>query len=235
VGLNIHKGHNKMTSQSIIDNAKHRHTAKAYDPSKTISDCDMERVLSLLQLSPSSVNLQPWHFVVTGTSEGKDRVAKSTDEKYPFNSPSIRNASHAIVFCSRIDVDEDYQFHITAQEEIDGRFGEGDTQEGKAQRNAARKLFVDLNRGEGRDIRNWMQKQVYLNMGAFLLGVAALGINATPMEGVDTDVLNNEFDLKNKGFEALAVVTIGYNDADKDYNATLPKSRLPIDEIITTI
>lgn len=224
-----------MTSQSIIDKAKRRHTAKAYDSSKTISDIDMKRVFSLLQLSPSSVNLQPWHFIVAGTVEGKDKIAKSTDEKYPFNSPSIRNASHAIVFCSRIDADEDYQLRITAQEEIDGRFGDGDTNEGKAHRNAARKMFVDLNRTEGRDIRSWMQKQVYLNMGAFLLGVAALGIDATPMEGVDTDILNDEFDLKSKGFEALAVVTIGYNDVQKDYNASLPKSRLPMDEIITTI
>mgnify|MGYP006000422395 FL=1 len=69
-----------------------RKTVKAYDASKKISAEDIDKVKALLRFSPSSVNLQPWHFVMASTEEGKNRVAKSTDELYPFNSPSIHNA-----------------------------------------------------------------------------------------------------------------------------------------------
>ena len=80
-----------------------------------------------------------------------------------------------------------------------------------------------------------MDKQVYLNGGNFLLGVAALGIDATPMEGIDMDVLDAEFGLREKGYRSLFVVPIGYSDPDEDYNAALPKSRLPLAEIVTEV
>ena len=69
-----------------------RYTTKEYDTSKKISDTDMAEIKNLLRMSPSSVNLQPWHFIMASTPEGKARVTKSTEEKYPFNSASINNA-----------------------------------------------------------------------------------------------------------------------------------------------
>ena len=62
-----------------------------------------------------------------------------------------------------------------------------------------------------------------------------MGINATPMEGVDTEVLDKEFSLKEKGYRSLVLVTLGYNDKEKDFNESLPKSRLPYSEILTEI
>ena len=37
----------------------------------------METLENLLRFSPSSTNLQPWHFIVAGTAEGKERVANA--------------------------------------------------------------------------------------------------------------------------------------------------------------
>jgi nitroreductase/dihydropteridine reductase len=79
-----------------------------------------------------------------------------------------------------------------------------------------------------------MEKQVYLNIGNLLLGVAALGIDAVPMEGFDAKVLDEELGLRKKGYTAIAVVGLGYR-SDNDFNAELPKSRLEEDEIITII
>lgn len=67
----------------ITDFAKKRHTAKAYLP-RRISDNDMAKVRDLLRFSPSSTNLQPWHFGIAETEEGKARVAKAAAEKFPF-------------------------------------------------------------------------------------------------------------------------------------------------------
>ncbi len=47
-------------------------------------------------------------------------------------------------------------------------------------------------------ISGW-RKQVYLNVGNFLLGVAAMGLDAVPIEGVDFAILDEEFDLKAQG------------------------------------
>jgi len=71
-------------------------------------------------------------------------------------------------------------------------------------------------------------------MGSLLLGSAALGIDAVPMEGFDVKVLNEELGLTEKGFTAVALVPLGYK-ANDDFNAQLPKSRLSEEEVFTTI
>lgn len=98
-----------------------------------------------------------------------------------------------------------------------------------------RSMFVDIHQKQIGDGPIWMAHQVYLNLGQFLLGIATLGIDATPMEGVDTEVLDAEFGLRNKGYASLFVVPIGYADAQADYNGALPKSRLTEAEIITDV
>lgn len=218
----------------ITDFAKARHSAKAYDTSKKISDADIEKVKELLRFSPSSTNLQPWHFVLASTPEGKEKIAKSTDTKFPFNSKSIRDASHVVVFASRLAIDEDGLQHVLAQEETDGRFA-GDPDTFKTQMHAGRSMFVNIHKQDMKDVQHWMDKQVYLNIGQFLLGVAALGIDATPMEGIDTAVLDQEIGLREQGFSSLVVVPIGYSDEAADFNAALPKSRLPYSDILTEV
>ncbi|WP_077285090.1 oxygen-insensitive NAD(P)H nitroreductase [Cognaticolwellia aestuarii] len=211
-----------------------RKTVKAYDESKKISPENIAKLKALLRYSPSSVNVQPWHFVLAATPEGKNKIAKSTDDLYPFNSGSIRNASHVIVFASRLETPEGYLEQLLVQEEKDGRF-DGDLETFRAGMDAGRKMFINLHKDKFNDLNHWLDKQVYLNLGQLLLGAATLGIDATPMEGVDTSVLDEEFGLTEKGFTSLFVVTLGYSDAKNDFNATLPKSRLPYSDILTEV
>lgn len=188
----------------------------------------------MLRYSPSSVNAQPWHFVIASTEEGKNQVAKATDDLYPFNSNSIRDASHVVVFASRLEATEEHLQRLLVQEEKDGRF-DADPETFKAGMDGGRKMFINLHKEDFKDVQHWMDKQVYLNLGQFLLGVSTLGIDATPMEGVDTKVLDKEFGLREKGFTSLFVVTLGYSDSINDFNALLPKSRLPYSDILTEV
>jgi nitroreductase / dihydropteridine reductase len=93
-------------------------------------------------------------------------------------------------------------------------------------------MFINMHKHALKDVQHWMDKQVYLNVGQFLLGAATLGIDATPMEGIEVKVLDEEFDLRERGYTSLVVVTLGYRSAE-DFNANLPKSRLPFSEILT--
>lgn len=220
-------------NHDITHYAKKRHTVKAYSPDKKISDADIEKVKDLLRFSPSSVNSQPWHFILASTEEGKKRVAKGTEDKYPFNTPSILNASHVVVFCSKLNIEGDYLQSLLEQEDKDGRFAADP--DFKGQMDGARNFFINIHKHDLKDAQHWMDKQVYLNLGQFLLGVAALGIDATPMEGIDPKAIDEEFGLRERGYSSLVVVTLGYHDEEKDYNATLPKSRLPLSETLTEV
>ena len=222
------------TPLDIVHSARTRYTAKAYDVNRKIPEEIVEKLKALLQLSPSSTNIQPWHFVIASTPEGKERVAKSTDRLYPFNRNSIVNASHVVIFASRLEASEDHLQRVLAEEDRDGRF-DGDKETFKAQMHVGRSLFANLHKHDMKDAQHWMDKQVYLNIGQFLLGAATLGLDATPMEGIETAVLDEEFGLREQGYSSLVVVALGYRNAKEDYNAALPKSRLPLNEIITEV
>lgn len=216
----------------IIHYAKHRHTTKAYNATKKISAENMAKIKDLLRYAPSSTNSQPWHFIIAATQEGKERIAKENESLFPFNNPSIRAASHVVIFCTRLSMDDEHLSKVLAHEEADGRFIRPGSKEGME---AGRKLFTNIHKHDYKDVQHWMDKQVYLNVGQFLLGVSTLGIDATPMEGIDVKSIDAALGLREKGYTSLVAVTLGYHDVDADFNALLPKSRLPFSEILTEI
>ncbi|MGH4124235.1 MAG: oxygen-insensitive NAD(P)H nitroreductase [Clostridium sp.] len=216
---------------NLIEILNTRYSAKEFDSTKKISDEDFNKIKALLRLSASSVNSQPWHFVIANTDEGKKQISKSTQGFFNFNEAKVLGADQVVVFCSRTDMDEEYLLHVLEKEDADGRFTD---KEFKDNQHMGRSKFVNIHRDDMKDLQQWMEKQVYLNIGNFLLGVAALGIDAVPMEGFDAKVLDEELGLRKKGYTAITIVGLGYR-SDNDFNAELPKSRLKEDDIITMI
>jgi nitroreductase/dihydropteridine reductase len=216
---------------NLTEVIKKRYSTKEFDPDKKISKEDFEHIKALLRFSPSSVNSQPWHFVIADTEAGKKRLSKGTKEFFSFNEAKVLDASHVILLCVKTDIDDTFLEHLLDTEEKDGRFAE---EELKNMVKMSRKIFTDIHRFDLKDEKHWMEKQVYLNMGIILFGAAALGIDALPMEGVDLKALDEEFNLREKGYTSIGMVSLGYHK-DTDFNAKLPKSRLPEQEIFTIL
>ncbi|HBH7053435.1 oxygen-insensitive NAD(P)H nitroreductase [Morganella morganii] len=216
---------------TITQAVMQRYSTKSFDPAKKISDEVMNSIKTLLRYSPSSVNIQPWHFIIAASEEGKNRIAASTHPGFEFNTAKITDASHVVLLCAKTDVDEAYMNSVLEQEDKDGRYA---TPEHKAMNNSGRTFFVNLHKETLGDLPHWAAKQVFLNMGTLLLGASALGVDAVPMEGMDFNTLDTEFGLSAKGLTPVAVVSLGYRKED-DFNAALPKSRLPEAQIITVI
>ncbi|HAO4428475.1 TPA: oxygen-insensitive NAD(P)H nitroreductase [Salmonella enterica] len=215
----------------IVSVALQRYSTKAFDPSKKLTAEEADKIKTLLQYSPSSTNSQPWHFIVASTEEGKARVAKSAAGNYTFNERKMLDVSHVVVFCAKTAMDDAWLERVVDQEDADGRFA---TPEAKAANDKGRRFFADMHRVSLKDDHQWMAKQVYLNVGNFLLGVAAMGLDAVPIEGFDAEVLDAEFGLKEKGYTSLVVVPVGHHSVE-DFNAGLPKSRLPLETTLTEV
>ena len=216
---------------NLKDVALSRYSTKEFDPAKKIPAEQFDHIKSLLRFSPSSVNSQPWHFIIADTPQGRERVSKSTQGMFAFNNDKVLNSSHVIVFCVKTDISDEYLERLLQAEEEDKRFVDPAVKETSK---AGRATFVGIHRDQLKDADQWMEKQVYLNMGTILLGAGALGIDAVPIEGLDVQVVNEEFGLLDKGYRAVALVALGYRD-ENDFNAALPKSRLPEGEIFTEL
>ncbi|MCL3781455.1 oxygen-insensitive NAD(P)H nitroreductase [Prolixibacteraceae bacterium JC049] len=218
---------------NIIDVLNWRYSTKEFDKNKQISEEDFQKVKAILRMSPSSTNIQPWHFVIANTEEGKQRIAKGTEGFFEFNKPKVLNASHVVVFCAKTEANDEYMKHLLGKEENDGRYPNKEIQQMVY---GARNTFADIHKYDLKDFQHWVEKQLYLNMGNFLLGVAALGIDALPMEGIDFKAIDQEFQLREKGLTSVAVVSIGYR-SESDFNSPdkTPKSRLAEEEVITVV
>ena len=211
--------------------ARTRRTAKAFDPSRKLPAPILEQLLVLLRYCPSSINSQPWHFFIASSETGKARIARAAQGPYAYNAPKILNASHMVVCCVRTDLENAHLAAILDQEQVDGRFPRPEDLEKQRQ---ARAAYVNLHRDVRRDVRSWMEKQVYLALGTLLLGAAALGLDTCPMEGFDPDALDAELDLRARGLASVVLVALGYRGAN-DWNAQLPKSRLPTSMLFTDL
>jgi len=211
--------------------ATSRYATKAYDPHKRIGAAQLEQLKTLLRFSPSSVNSQPWHFVIVESDEAKKTITAATTGPYGANEAKVLNASHVVVLCAHSELDDAHIERVLAQEEQDGRFP---SPEGKAAQVKGRGFYVNMHRNELHDTKHWMEKQVYLALGTLLLGAATMGIDATPIEGFDRAVMDEALGLQKRGLNSVVMAALGYR-SDDDFNAELPKSRLPVDEVFTVL
>lgn len=213
----------------ILSAARKRYTVKAYDPTRSIPAETMQQICEVLRLSPSSVNSQPWHFIVASTPEAKQRLAKGVQGEYSYNEAKVLQASHVILFCTRVDTEGGHLERLLAQEDRDGRFKDAAAKAGQAK---GRLGYMNQHRYALKDLPQWFEKQVYIALGNAMLAAAALGVDSTPMEGLDPAALDAELGLHEKGLSSLVLLSLGYH-ADSDFNASLPKSRLTEEQVFT--
>ena len=209
--------------------AKTRYATKAYNAEKKIPHAQFEKLLEILRFSPSSVNIQPWHFLIAETDEAKQRIASALRGNYIYNAAKVLNSSHTLVFCTRTDISAEYLEQLLQQDELSGRFKDETAKQGQRD---TRQSYVEFYRNELKNLPAWMENQTYLALGQLLFAAGLEGIDATPMEGFDRDLINQEFDLAEKGLKASVIVSLGYR-SETDFNAKLPKSRLS-DEVVFT-
>ncbi|MGO3741656.1 oxygen-insensitive NAD(P)H nitroreductase [Kerstersia sp.] len=218
-------------SRTLVDAVRTRYATKAYDANRRLAPEQLDALLTLLRSSPSSVNSQPWHFLVAASDEARDRIAARLEGNFAYNASKVRDASHVVVLCARQRMDDQHLADVLAQEQKDGRFASDEARENQRK---SRQSYVNLHRYEQKDEQHWMEKQVYLAAGTLLLGAAALGVDATPIEGFDFRTIDEEFGLRAQGYSSVVMVALGYH-SDTDFNAQLPKSRLPQEQVITVL
>jgi nitroreductase/dihydropteridine reductase len=214
----------------IIVDLENRHTAKHYDASKIISKENLEVIYEALRLSPSSIDSQPWKFIVLESDAAKQKFHDTFENKHQFNQKHAKAASHIILFAHKTHYSrEDFTKVLDVHVQI-GRIKE----EGREQAFGSF-AFVDMNTDEQGNNAAWTKAQVYLALGNLMHVLARLKIDSTPLEGIDQELVAEFFADELIGYECDVALAMGYSDIDKDFNAALPKSRLPKESIVTII
>lgn len=214
----------------IIKDLLSRHTTKKYDATKKIPEADLEVLFEAMRLSASSINSQPWRFVVIDSNDAKVRMNKTFEKMYQFNQTHVFDSSQIILFAYNPSYSRDNYAEV-----VDNGIEDKRTPAENRESAFGGFVFAELNTDEQGDTSAWTKAQTYLALGNTLHTLARLNIDATPMEGIDIDLVNEEFKNELGGYQCDVALAIGYHHPDEDYNAKLPKSRRRLDSILVRI
>ncbi|HEY9169488.1 MAG TPA: NAD(P)H-dependent oxidoreductase [Lutibacter sp.] len=207
----------------LIENLKWRYATKKFDPSKKVSQQNIDYIKEAVQLSASSYGLQPFKVL-----EIKNPVLRSALKPWSWNQPQITDASHLFVFCNNIEVTAEEVDDLTQLKSdineigIEKLSGYGDFVKGKLKEKSAIEMF------------HWTAKQTYIALSNAINACAELQIDCTPMEGFDPDAYNKKLGLKENGLNACVLLAVGYRHSEDIAQNSL-KVRKPMASIFEEI
>lgn len=197
----------------FLELMKHRYTTKKYNPNYKVEPHKIDILKEILNLSPSSINSQPWTFVFIDHEDVKKKLAEFSLH----NKEKVLQCSHVVVFNAIDDIDYLEKHLIENLPEY------------------AINYFNNYVKPKPEhQIKSWLQHQVYISLGIFLTGCASLDIDTTPMEGIDADQYTAI--LKLEHHKTVFAVCIGKRDEeDSNQPNVTPKRRIAKDKNIKTI
>ncbi len=214
----------------IIKDLNWRHTTKKYDTSKKVPEEDLQVLYEAMRLSASSINSQPWKFIVIETDEAKQRMSNTFERMHHYNRPHVFDSSQIILFA--------HNPHYTREnyaEVVDKGIEDGRTKPEDREGAFGGFVFAESNTDKNGNTAPWTKAQLYIAFGNTLHTLARLKIDATPLEGIDTELVNDEFKKELDGYQCDVALAIGYQHPTDDFNAALPKSRRKMESVFTHI
>lgn len=183
----------------LINQLNWRYATKKFNQEKKVSSEDVERIKESIRLTATSYGLQPFKVIQIESKEVRKKL-----QPLAWGQSQITEASHLFVFANQLQVsDEDVETMMRLKGEInniDYSNLEGYT------------TFIQekMKEKQGEDMIHWTAKQSYLALSSALIACAELKIDATPMEGFETDKVSVLLGLEKEGLGASALLAIGY-------------------------
>ncbi|MGF1911351.1 nitroreductase family protein [Vibrio kasasachensis] len=215
----------------IITDLESRYTAKRYNAEKRIPQADLDVIYQAIRLSASSINSQPWKFIVIESDAAKQRFHDTFANKHQFNQPHAKESSHIILFAYNPNYSKDLYRKVVDAEVTSGHLP-ADMYNNMLD---GAYTFAEANTDESGFNGHWTRSQTYLALGNTLHVLARLGIDSTPMEGIDPELISELFKDELGGYVCEVALAMGYHQDGEDYNHGKPKARLPIEDILQVL
>lgn len=206
----------------LINDLKWRYATKKFSD-KRVSSEDLDKIIEAINLSASSIGIQPYRLFIIDKPSLKKELAEGS-----FNS-QIVESSNLLVFAA---FDSITQKTIDNYIEFVAKERETTVEQLADFKNA---ISSHLLAQTDNDNFIWSTKQAYIGLGTGLIAAANLKIDTTPMEGFDAEKFDEILKLKEKGLKSVVLLALGYRDEENDWNSKLKKVRIPKQEFATMI
>lgn len=215
--------------KQVLDAFDHRVAVRVYNDQE-ISREDMEFILDTAWLSPSSIGLEAWRFVVLD----RKQIAKLRDDlkTVAWGAQSqLDTASHFVLLLA--EKNARYDSDSVKDSFVRRGLGEGDALNSRlATYESFQKNDMSL-ADNPRALFDWTAKQTYIALGNMMTSASMIGIDSCPIEGFNYDKVNAilaKAGIINSDKEGIAsMVSFGYRLCDPKH----PRSRKPREKVIT--
>ncbi|MFK4567247.1 nitroreductase family protein [Enterococcus sp. UD-01] len=194
---------------------KGRRSVRNYDPTVKISEEEMMQIINDTVTAPSSINMQPWRFVVVASEEGK----KTLEPLVQFNKLQNETSAAMIVIFGDLD-------NFAQAEKIYGT---------AVEQNLMPKEVKDRQLAMFAPVMEQMtlaeKQQTVLIDGSLaamnlMLTARAYGYDTNPIGGFDRKNITEALELDPEQYYPIMIVSIG-----KAQEAGYPSYRLPAEDI----
>jgi len=179
----------------IIQAVKERRSINFFDPNKKVPEETLTQLLELANLSPSSMNLQPWEVVIVNDPE-----RKSILKLCAFNQPKVVEASAVLIIIANPNtIEKNIDRVINSWLEL-GYISPNDEK-------TYRKLPKNLYEGNNR-IYFAIKNTAFFAM-SIMLAAKGLGLETHPMDGFSEQEVKLNFNIPNDCIIPL-LICVGY-------------------------
>ncbi|MBD7970644.1 MULTISPECIES: nitroreductase family protein [Paenibacillus] len=192
-----------------------RRSVRVYDPSVKISREEMTEILEEATLAPSSVNLQPWRFLVIDSPEGKATL----EELAPGNLHQVKTSSAVIAVFGDMNAFDNADDIMSSAVE-----------RGFLPQEVKEQIMANYTDLFGRISAGAFREMIVIDCGLvsmqLMLSARAHGYDTNPIGGYDKSRIAEAFGMDKERYVPVMLISIG--KAAKEARKT---TRLPIDRV----
>lgn len=91
----------------LLEAIRSRRSVKHYDPTHKMTDDEIRHLMEYVALSPSSFNMQNWHFVVVRDQDTKEKLCAAS-----WHQAQVKDASVTVILCGSMKAYEKVERYL---------------------------------------------------------------------------------------------------------------------------
>jgi nitroreductase len=180
--------------EEFLQALQFRHACKVFDEQRALPRADLEYILEAGRLSPSSLGLEPWRFLVID-----DKTLRRQLRPACWNQSQITTASALVVIValkSELKPETGYAKRMLR------RLVNSETELEEAM-----EIYRDIVRG---DLTAWSVAQCHIAAAEMMMAAAVIGVDSCPMGGFSPEAVAEVLKINRGEVEIALLLALGY-------------------------
>lgn len=208
---------------NIISSLEWRYATKKFDPSKKLSNQQIETLKKAFNLTATSFGLQPLKMIVINNKELQEKFVP-----HSYYQRQVADASHLLVFCIENDTtSKDINNYFDLEKKVRALDESVITK--------FRKQLVEMYQNKSLEEKQQSAIfQTYIALGNLMTVCAIEKIDCCPMEGFVPSKVDELLNLKTQNLKSVLMLPVGFR-AEDDIMIGMKKVRKPLNETVIEI